>query len=508
MNIFLAINEKNLERFISSLKDCNVIKSRRDNKNLVKEVIDYNPHILIISNAIIQKENNSTIISELRKEQPQTRIIFLYGQDDCSRKMFTNFLIEQKVYDFHVGSIDEEVITTLLRDAKSINDVQLEEVTTEERNQLIVVEKEKTKKLEAIYNQKKKEVKEKINRKTELLVKEESNIEKREQIVRQLKKEEEEEIQKEVEKEVEKEILIKEVKKLEVRIIERVEEYEREKIIEKEVIKTKILEQKTLTIMSLTSQTYKDFVVSNIATILSENNNVLVIDLDTPFPTLDHHFNVKKDLLLEDSYSNRRVTGVSGGLSANKRNVLNKNSFKNFVVKTKIPNLDLMTGLFDIEVFDSTEEDEIEDLISIAKLNYEIVIISVNQFIANSFTYKSLEMTDNVLLVSEDTYINARENISFIKEMVINQNEDKSKFKIISFGESYLEKDTVLKLYEGYNYLGILNVNLKHHYNMLNQKKLGLDEKEKEQYIKMFSKLGFEFKKNKKGIFNIFKKRG
>ena len=467
MNIFLAVNERSLEKYIATLKDCNVIRTRKDNKKLVDDVIEHNPHILIMSNALLQKENNSLIISELRAKQPHTRIIYLYGADDCYRKTFTNFLIEQGIYDWHIGTINEEIITDLIRYPKSIADVSLEDVSKED--------------MEAI---KKREEERKVHLK-----------EFQEELRNKLNEEKltEEEIEETIEKEVEEKILVKEVKRLEVRIIERVEEIEKEKIVEKEVFKTKLLDQTTIAIMSLTSQSNKDFMVSNLASLLSEEHKVLVIDFETPFPSMDLHFDVDKHIYLEDYYTNKRLTGIMGCISAYKRNVLNKNTFSNFVKNTKDKNIDILTGLYDIETFDSTELEEVQEIINVAKSNYEVVLISLNQFIANSFTYVGLELADKVLLVSEDTYSNARSNISFIKEMVENQKEAVEKFNIVLYGDTYIDDTVNYRLYEGYNFIGRVEADVKGNYNSLNQKKICVRENinERVKYNSLISALGF-----------------
>lgn len=466
MNIFLAVNNKSLENYIIKQKDCNVIKVKKDNKGLINEVIEYNPHLLIMSSALIQKEENSVIIGELRKRQLDTRIVFLYGEDDCYRKTFTNFLIENGVYDWHIGAINEDVIDKLIREPKSLDDVLVEDISKDEIEALKKHEEEKMEKMKKIQD----DVRDKLDEKDLT----------------------EEEINEEINEEIEK-VLIKEVKKLEVRIIDRIEEIETEKIIEKEVYKTKILNQKTFAIMSLTSQSYKDFIVSNLSSVLGEEHKVLVIDFETPFPTLDLPFNVEKYIFLEDVYTSEMLTGVKGCLSAYHKNVLNKSSFKTFVKKTKDKNIDVLTGLYDVEAFDSCELDDIREIIKVSKENYEIVIISLNQFIANSFTYASLSEADKVLLVSEDTYSNARSNISFIKEMVESQKESKGKFGIVIYGEQYLDDTVNYKMYEGYSFMGRVESNIKDNFNALNQRKICVREnlKEREAYNSLITKLGF-----------------
>lgn len=471
MNIILAINEKRIEKYISSLKDCNVIKVKKDNKNLIDEVIQLNPHLLIMSNALIQKMSNTEVIETLRKKQPQTRIVYLYGKDDEYRKSFTNFLITNGVYDFCVGAIDDEVLIELIREPKSISDVSLEDLTKDEMLKMKKAEEERNEKLRKAEEEAKQELEEDLIN-GEIDQEEFNNL---------------------VEEKIEEKVLIKEVKKLEVRIIERVEEIEKEKIIEKKVYKTKIIDQKTLTFLSLTSSTLKDFMISNVASLISEQSKVLVIDFDSPFPSIDHHFGIKKEIYLEDYYSDKRLTGVLGCISAIKRNVFNKNTFKNFVTKTKNKNVDVLTGLFDIETFDSIEQDEIVEIINKAKQNYEVVLIAANNFIANGFTYYSIENSDRVIIVSEDTYANARMNISFIDEMTENQSEDINKFNITLFGEIYNAIPTINKLYEGYSLLPFIQTTLKPYYESLNNKKIcvNLDTKERMKFNNLIQSLGF-----------------
>ena len=708
MNIFLAVNEKRLEKYIASLKGHNVIKVKKDNKNLAKEVKEYNPHLLIISNAVVQKESNINIIKDLRESD--TRIAYLYGDDDEYRKVFTNALIDNGVYDFYVGVIDEEVIDELINKPKSKADVKYEKVNQEE---IELIEKKESKKkgfLDELRRKKKEkeEEKEKLKAKEEVRLREEAELkakeearlkeeaelrakeearlreeaelrakeearlreeaelkakeeaklkenlkteleekdkrekelnkillekeeelnrlkaeheekeeelfskillekeeelnkfkfEKEEELNRlkselekkkidekNLKKEQEQEAlkHKEIEKkrreeqerieilqrekeqealklkeiekkrreeqerieilekekeqealkrkEIEKkrreeqeriEILEKEKeqealklkekeeellkieqeleeatsklekKKLKVRVVERVEEYEVEKIVEKKVFKTKIIEQKTFTFISLVNQASRDFVISNLAVALSNSHKVLIMDFDTPFPTIDRYFDVDKNIYLEDTYSNKRLTGLEGCLSAYRRNVLEKNTFFNFITKTKFENIDILTGVFDIEVFDSVEAEEIKAVLDVAKQNYETIIVSANQFIANLFTYVAMENSEKVVLVSDDTYVNARNNISFIKEMVINQKENVDKFNVLLFGKPLLDEVIIEKVYEGYNYIGRIPTDINNYYEELSKQKIytWINSKEREKYSFLIKKLG------------------
>ena len=279
---------------------------------------------------------------------------------------------------------------------------------------------------------------------------------------------------------------------MKVRVVERVEEYEVEKIVEKKVFKTKIIEQKTFTFISLVNQASRDFVISNLAVALSNSHKVLIMDFDTPFPTIDRYFDVDKNIYLEDTYSNKRLTGLEGCLSAYRRNVLEKNTFFNFITKTKFENIDILTGVFDIEVFDSVEAEEIKAVLDVAKQNYETIIVSANQFIANLFTYVAMENSEKVVLVSDDTYVNARNNISFIKEMVINQKENVDKFNVLLFGKPLLDEVIIEKVYEGYNYIGRIPTDINNYYEELSKQKIytWINSKEREKYSFLIKKLG------------------
>src|SRR5471030_1172387 len=138
MNVLLAVNEKTIEKYVSSsLKDCSVIKTLRNNKSLLKDALELNPHILIISSCLPGKENISDIILKLRVQQSHTRIIYLYGSDDSVRKKFTNFLIENQVYDYHVGTVTEEVLNDLINFPKTKDDVLIEILSVDEEKEII-----------------------------------------------------------------------------------------------------------------------------------------------------------------------------------------------------------------------------------------------------------------------------------------------------------------------------------------------------------------------------------
>ena len=138
MNVILAVNSRPLEKYVSDLKEINILKSVKSGKSLLEDIVLLNPHIVIISRYLPCDYDMKDLILNINKNLDfNGRIIFLYGEDDIWRKQFTNFLIENNIYDFHVGDIEEDTITELLFNAKKRNEVKLEEITEEEKELMI-----------------------------------------------------------------------------------------------------------------------------------------------------------------------------------------------------------------------------------------------------------------------------------------------------------------------------------------------------------------------------------
>ncbi|WP_026883535.1 MinD/ParA family protein [Clostridium akagii] len=504
MNVIIAVNERSIEKYVTTMKECNVIKVVKNNKTLIQDILELNPHILLISNSLPGKASIEDIILEIRSKHPSTRIAFLYGADDPLRKRFTNILIENQIFDFHVGVIDEDTINALILQPKTIDDVSMEDLSIDEQKKAQKQLEARHEYLKQLMEHLEKEVYEKKAKEMspgdtsiERVFNEDTNI--KDVVNKVISVEEKIKIEEEIEEKLIKQVPVKE---LEVQIIERVEEIETVKEVikvkvEKEtIIKTKVIKKQIYSVISLYNSTIKDLFVANFSHQLAGtiNQDILLIDFETPFPSLDHHFNIDKSIYINDLHSSKQLTGISGCLSALKKNILNAQTFNEFTKKIKgYDNLHILTGLYDIDEFDRTESEDIDKIIEFACEKYDTVIISLNSFFANVFTYSGLTNSDKVILITEPTYVNARADISLINELTTFHNQDINKFNIVMWG-NLMDNDKINKLFENYTVLGKIKDNSHYLNSLLNKeiltKKITF-KKETDGYLDIINKLGY-----------------
>ncbi|MEG2380111.1 MAG: hypothetical protein RSB38_00240 [Oscillospiraceae bacterium] len=124
MNVVLGISNKTIEKFIHNMREVNVLTSVSKKEQIIDTVLDRNPHALVLSSDLQGKAEWQEIISSVRKLKPSVKIVFLYGEKDNESKFFLNFLIEQGIYDFILGSIDEYNLTTAILETATLDDVR------------------------------------------------------------------------------------------------------------------------------------------------------------------------------------------------------------------------------------------------------------------------------------------------------------------------------------------------------------------------------------------------
>lgn len=485
MTVILAVNEKSIEEYISKLPDVNVLKIIRNNKTLFQDVIELNPHLVIISNQLAGKERIEDILTRLREEQPQTRIAYIYGKDDIVRKAFQAFLYKIGVYDFHYNKVDSLGNTIPLRkediDKLLFNPVKKEDVPSGE---LTILEEKY------------------VNEQLEKKAQEKQRI--REQLTREYassKYKDDPELKEEIEEEIEQKVVSAVEKEIVVEIIERVEEKEVVKIQTNTVVETKFIKKQTIAVLSIFSPKRKDDFITNIAHLLAQKTDqkVLVIDFESPFPTLDHRFNTDIYIDVEEIYNAEELTGVSACLSALKKNLLNANTIPQYVSKIKgYKNLYLLTGLNALNKFEDTSKEDIYSIIEYAEQAFDTVILSLNSFILNGFSYCGISKANKVIFVSECDYTDARAELSYIKEYITNFKIDSNNFYIVPFG-TIQSTDTISSLYREYNILGYIKDNPK--YKIAAHKRVVyLDKMANKEDIKAYTniliKMGFLPKEN------------
>lgn len=131
MRVILAVNHEQLEDYISSLNEIDVINILRNRKAILSECKESQADLIVISHTLPGAENIRDILTKLTsKNYPNLRIVYLYGEDDNDRKDFVNFLISRGVYDYFIGDLEPETVNQLLFEPKNRDDVKHDIVDT------------------------------------------------------------------------------------------------------------------------------------------------------------------------------------------------------------------------------------------------------------------------------------------------------------------------------------------------------------------------------------------
>lgn len=433
MKVILCINHESLQNYIKNLDGIEVTNVLVSKKNLLSECETNNPDIVVIAHNIVGEGDINQILTKLTVSTKFLgRIIYLYGEDNSSRKKFVNSLIMRGIYDYSVGELNGPIIKELIYKVKNRNDVKQDLFENSVDNYLS-------------------EATEFENEKQEI--------------------------------------------KFVDRILEIEVEVPVEKIVTKEIFITKEIRQQTYAIYSLYNNTIKNMFISNLAITLSEksDHNILVIDFDMPFPSLDHHFGISKEIYINELHSSKELTGLSGCISAIDKNLLNKNTFNEFVKQIKgYDNLFVLTGLYDLDVIERIDESYIHQIIEYASDNFTTVLLSLNPFMYGTATYTSLINAYKIIMVSENTYTNGRANLSFVEEFTTNQGRNVEDFHMVIFGDG-LDKEKNNELYKNIDILGYIKSNYKYIDSLNNKKPLvcNSNKKDEEEYEKIMIKLGY-----------------
>ena len=126
MRLLIAINLEELEKFIKSLKQIEVVWVVRTQTSLLEKIINKRPDTVILSNNLPGNGDMMELIETITsRDYPVRRIIFLYGDDNEQRKNFINFLISRGVYDYFIGStLNSSIINNLLFKPKTREDIK------------------------------------------------------------------------------------------------------------------------------------------------------------------------------------------------------------------------------------------------------------------------------------------------------------------------------------------------------------------------------------------------
>lgn len=404
MQALLAVDNESLERFIGELNEIDVVKTVRNKKTLVENVKLLNPEIVIISHLLSGEEKIQNLVYQIVNFPEFTgRIIYLYGPDDSKRKAYCNFLIQNKVYDFHYSDLNADTLLDLVFNAKKESDVQYEDV--EEKIEVDTINEE-----EYLSTSKTKVSSELVEVRTEIQNNnaEKQSGEKKGDKVATIAKEErldslgiiEKEIEKEQKKDKQSQL------KVEIKFVEKIVE------VEKEVIKEVFIEKKQV----VTEYIEKEVIDNGIIALIGAQGvgkSTLSKILAQNFADRDYRTTL---LNFDQNNSANFLFDMGEEFQDFLEKVISENTYKEILENCYNPteNLKVISGK-KLEPNNLSEE-EFDKLYKIVRSKSDITIIDCDNKV-NFITREAVARANVTLLVFDLNCMNIELNCKIINEL-------------------------------------------------------------------------------------------
>lgn len=238
-----------------------------------------------------------------------------------------------------------------------------------------------------------------------------------------------------------------------------------EKVIEKTIEKT--IKQQIITFYTSDNSLDRDDVLTQTAALLakksSKDQKILVIDLNILTPSLDHFFGVDKELPFEDMYNAAGLnTGLKAVYNAIEKKIFAADLLEELAVKhKKLDNLFILTGIYDIGMFEKLQIKHYEKLIDAALEIYSTIIINTHPDISIDATYFALKRATTIIGITGANYTCARNMNYIINYLTEYHRIPKNKFKIVvnNISKHSLDKDYMKKLFEDYEVIAYIPFN-------------------------------------------------
>lgn len=275
-----------------------------------------------------------------------------------------------------------------------------------------------------------------------------------------------------------------------------------EKVIEKPVVvketvyKTKTLRQKILAFYTTDNALLTADLITQIAVLLSQKveQKILILDFNTLFPVMDHFLGIDKNIDIESKYDVGDNTSLVSMYNAIERNILNDCNFSNFVKKhPKYKNLDVVTGLYDLALFEKMSNDYFERIIDTAATIYDTILINTNPDISLGSTFVPISKATDIICVTEGNYTEIRNLLFVINNLKSKIQQDKFKIVMSNITDKSLDEETIKEIFKGYDILSYIPYDEAKERSLNDQKPFisTLNKKRLEPYIKVLENLDY-----------------
>lgn len=278
------------------------------------------------------------------------------------------------------------------------------------------------------------------------------------------------------------------------KVVERV--IEKPVVVKETVYKTKILKQKILTFYTTDNGLLTADLITQIGVLLSQRveQKILMLDFNTLFPVMDHFLGINKNIDIESKYDVGNNTSLVAMYNAIDRNILNSSNFSNFVKKhSKYKTLDVVTGLYDLVLFEKMPNEYFERIIDIAADIYDTILINTNTDISLGGTFVPLAKATDIICVTEANYTEIRNLLFVINNLKSKMQQNKFKIIVSNVTSKSLDKETIKEIFKKYDILSYIPYDEAKERSLNDQKPFisRLNKKKLEPYIKVLENLDY-----------------
>lgn len=170
----------------------------------------------------------------------------------------------------------------------------------------------------------------------------------------------------------------------------------------------------------------------------NRDKKVLLLDFNLVNPDIDYHLKISN------------VVDLKELLNYFTTNTLTENVLSSFFVTyNKQPNFQILSGLYDINYFDKFNIENFITIVELAKkMEYDYIIIDVDNSLNVDATFVGLVSADRLFIVTDPMYHSIRNINRYIEEALskININDDNLYIIVNKFKSKYADKEEVKRL--------------------------------------------------------------
>lgn len=123
IKVVVAVGNKKIERFIAQMDTIDVLTTIRRKEAVLDAIINYNPHVVVLSRELSGKIEMTDVIRRCRSLKEKCRVVFIYGEIDTEYKYFSYFLVQQGIYNILTGAVDAERLEDVIERVYTLEDI-------------------------------------------------------------------------------------------------------------------------------------------------------------------------------------------------------------------------------------------------------------------------------------------------------------------------------------------------------------------------------------------------